>query len=155
MEFGMREVYSTQLAIIVGFLIVSVTAIFALMQSPETLSVPERTFIYMPHPVEGHEQCDICHGLKGTVPYPVRHLGWSNKSCAKCHLSGPAATAASSVDNSRKKGEKAPLTPHHGEGWEDCVACHAVDSKVRPAPSDHKGRTNNGCSNCHFRKQSH
>ncbi len=82
----MREVYSTQLSIVVGVLIFMVTAIFAIIQSPEMLSAPERISVSIPHPVEGYEQCDACHGIKGTRPYPVKHTGWSNGSCTKCHV---------------------------------------------------------------------
>jgi hypothetical protein len=81
----MRELYSTQLAVIAGILVVTMTSIFALIQSPEKLSVLERTSINMPHPLTGYEECDTCHGLKGDSPYPVKHLGWSNSSCTKCH----------------------------------------------------------------------
>ncbi len=82
----MREVYSTQLSIAAGIIVVMATAIFALIQSPEMLSAPERISISIPHPVKGYEQCDACHGIKGMRPYSVNHLGWSNESCIKCHL---------------------------------------------------------------------
>src|SRR5574340_845568 len=82
----MREVYSSQLALVVGILIVMVNAIFALIQSPEIHSSPEKVYIPVPHSVEGRGKCDACHDLKGDRPYPLRHLGWDNRSCLQCHL---------------------------------------------------------------------
>lgn len=143
----MREVYSTQLAIVVGVLVVMMVAVFALIQSPEALSAPERTAVSMPHPVEGYEQCDACHGIKGARPYPVKHLGWSNASCTKCHA---AARAASSVTEPGEGTGRIPRNPHPPTGWDNCLACHAVDSPVKPAPADHKSRPNDSCRGCHL-----
>jgi len=85
----MRELYSTQLAAISGILIVGITVLFALIQSPEIVFAPGSVVAKgaeaIAHPVEGHEGCDSCHGLKGEMPYPVKHLGWSNRSCMRCH----------------------------------------------------------------------
>lgn len=145
----MREVYSRQLAYIVGALAVAATAVFALIQSPETLSSPERSFLAIPHPLDGHEQCDTCHGLRGERPYPVRHLGWSRKSCTKCHRSAHADIPATEAAD-----RTAPGNPHPKRGWEDCISCHAVDSGVKPAPADHEGRTNDVCQDCHRMKGS-
>jgi len=85
----MRQAYSTQLAIVTGILILFITGAFALMQSPEMLESPRMEAIVVaqeiPHPIEGHENCGSCHGLKGMMPYPIKHLGWENESCMKCH----------------------------------------------------------------------
>ena len=43
----------------------------------------------------------------------------------------------------------ASTVPHEIEGREDCLVCHAVDSRVKPAPEDHEGRSNNICQACH------
>ena len=86
----MRESYSTQLAAISGILIVGTTLLFALIQSPELVFAPESAVAQgaqpIAHPVEGHEGCDTCHGLKGEMPYPLKHIGWSNSSCMRCHF---------------------------------------------------------------------
>jgi hypothetical protein len=86
----MRQLYSTQLAVATGIIIVILTAVFALIQSPEMLKFPETTAVTaamaVPHPVEGMDICDSCHGIKGTRPYPLKHIGWNNKSCTKCHI---------------------------------------------------------------------
>lgn len=84
----MRERYSTELAIVSGIIIAVVAVVFALVQSPEIYQ-PEKTMASsaqgIPHPVEGMEECNSCHGIKGMYPYPPAHIGWSNQSCIKCH----------------------------------------------------------------------
>jgi len=86
----MRQLYSTQIAIITGILIILLVIGFAVMQSPEILEFPETSPVVragvMPHAVQGYERCNACHGIDGIKPYPIRHLGWDNKSCIKCHL---------------------------------------------------------------------
>lgn len=81
----MREKYSVYLALGTGCLIFLITLLFAFLQSPEILSDSVRRGAAIPHAVEGRRECDHCHGFKMTAPYPVRHLGWSNKSCTRCH----------------------------------------------------------------------
>ncbi|HET98480.1 MAG TPA: hypothetical protein ENN98_07300 [Desulfurivibrio alkaliphilus] len=85
----MRELYSTQLAITVGILILLVSVVFALRQAPELLRRQEASVVGaampVPHPVGGMEACRYCHGLEGAVPYPAKHTGWSDESCLKCH----------------------------------------------------------------------
>lgn len=39
--------------------------------------------------------------------------------------------------------------PHPIGGNPDCQICHGINSKVRPYPSDHVGRTNDVCLACH------
>jgi len=92
----MREKYSVHLALATGCLIFFVTTLFALLQSPEILSTPAAEGAAMPHPLTGHQKCDQCHGHSGMIPYPLRHLGWSNASCTKCHAP-PAIPAGSST----------------------------------------------------------
>lgn len=149
----MREVYSIQLAIVVGVLVFLVSAVFALVQSPEILSAPDRRSMCPAHPVEGYEQCGACHGIKGPMPYPIKHLGWSNQSCTKCHIPLPATTDAAAADAAEGVGGKAPQNPHPAKGWENCVECHAIDGGVMPAPANHKEFADNMCSGCHLREQ--
>ncbi len=82
----MRERYAIYLALATGGLVLVITMLFALLQSPEVLSTAVREGRAIPHPVADHQQCDSCHGRAGIQPYPIRHLGWSNASCTKCHL---------------------------------------------------------------------
>ncbi|MDO9080117.1 MAG: hypothetical protein Q7U44_04900 [Desulfuromonadales bacterium] len=87
----MREKYSVQLALASGGLIFLVTILFAVVQSPDILSASAQTGAAVPHPFSGYERCDSCHGRAGMMPYPVRHLGWSNGSCQGCHALDDAA----------------------------------------------------------------
>jgi hypothetical protein len=96
----MREKYSVHLALATGCLIFLVTTLFALLQSPEILSTPVAKGAAMPHPLAEHQQCDQCHGHTGMIPYPLRHTGWNNAGCTKCHAppaipAGPSTTADS------------------------------------------------------------
>lgn len=85
----MRELYSTVLAVISGLLIVGITLFFALVQSRELIYQPEKPVwmgrSILSHPIEGYEQCTDCHGLEGMAPYPLKHLGWNDRSCVQCH----------------------------------------------------------------------
>jgi cytochrome c553 len=85
----MRQLYSTQLAIAIGILILAVTLLFAFFQSPELMEMDERsamkTAYDIPHPIQGMQHCNSCHGLKGEKPYTLKHAGWNNESCTKCH----------------------------------------------------------------------
>lgn len=85
----MREYYSIQLALVVGLLILVISAFFAFRQSPELLEHRESAAVKaagaLPHPVAGMEECHDCHGLKSNLPYPQKHTGWSDQSCTRCH----------------------------------------------------------------------
>ncbi|HKC95763.1 MAG TPA: hypothetical protein VKB81_17255 [Nitrospira sp.] len=81
----MREKYSFHLAIITGALIVFLAVIFAWIQSPDLFEITARPADPIPHPLQGYEECEACHGVKEEIPYTIRHLGWSIKSCTRCH----------------------------------------------------------------------
>lgn len=84
----MREYYSTQLAVVVGVLLLVVSAAFAFKQSPELLEhrkAAQRVAMELPHPLAGMENCFDCHGPQSDWPYPPRHTGWSDHSCVRCH----------------------------------------------------------------------
>jgi hypothetical protein len=89
----MRQLYSTELAIVSGILIVLAAIIFAIVQTPFTtddIASANPT----PHPLQGWENCSSCHGPDGTYPYPSRHLGWSDRSCFACHPPAKATATA-------------------------------------------------------------
>lgn len=153
----MRELYSTQLAVAVGVLTLIITAVFALIQSPELLDFQEtaavRSATAVPHPVEGQQRCNRCHGIKGVKPYPARHAGWSNESCMKCHM--PVNVAAPEIGGSMvtvPSGEKkkmVPPVPHPLQGMENCGTCHGLNG-VLPYPEDHSHRHDDSCTSCHI-----
>jgi cytochrome c553 len=55
----------------------------------------------VPHPVEGREDCRLCHetGVGGATPFPPDHADRSNEVCLVCHAaaSQPTGTPASSA----------------------------------------------------------
>jgi nitrate/TMAO reductase-like tetraheme cytochrome c subunit len=53
------------------------------------------------------------------------------------------------VSPARNPNAPIPQIPHPIGGNPDCQICHGLQSKVRPYPSDHAGRTNDVCLACH------
>jgi hypothetical protein len=96
----------------------------------------------MPHPVEGQEQCETCHGPDGMKPQPADHAGRPNESCLVCHKPGAAATAGAS-------GGPAKGIPHAVEGREQCSLCHGAANSLVPLPASHEGRGDQTCQVCH------
>ncbi len=94
----MRQALATQLAAVIGVMIIVLAVIFALIQTP---SIAETTLIaaapVMAHPIEGYEDCTSCHGREEAVPYPEYHLGWPNTSCNQCHIPAEAVAMATAV----------------------------------------------------------
>ncbi len=37
------------------------------------------------HPLEGRDDCLMCHGEAGVKPVPADHTGRTNDTCATCH----------------------------------------------------------------------
>jgi hypothetical protein len=106
-----RETYSVHLAIVTGALIVVLAVIFALIQSPDLLELTARSAPAIPHPLEGYGECEVCHGVKAEIPYSIRHLGWSNASCTRCHA--PSDTDAESEER------RAGIRPVDGSGEQE------------------------------------
>lgn len=153
----MRELYSTQLATAVGILTILITAVFALIQSPELLEFREKSAVRsapaVPHPVEERGLCNSCHGPKGVKPYPSRHAGWSNKICIKCH----GLTIVDSMEikgrgiftPTDKKKKILPPLSHPIKGMEKCSLCHRPEGNF-PYPEDHAGWQDDACTMCHI-----
>ena len=95
------------------------------------------SLMVIPHPLEGREDCLMCHAEGGTLPYPPDHVGRPSSTCLVCH----ATTEAE---------EHLPATVNHDlEGRENCLMCHAVDL----LPESHKAGefSNDDCLLCHPR----
>ncbi|MFC2030764.1 cytochrome c3 family protein [Chloroflexota bacterium] len=88
----------------------------------------------VPHPVEGREDCLVCHDTGAVKPFPEDHQDRDNDSCTMCHGAGET--------------EPSPVIPHAVEGREDCLDCHDIGG-LKPFPDDHEGRGNDGCLDCH------
>jgi len=153
----MRQQYSTQLAITAGVLILIATAVFSLVQSPELLAFKEAAAMKsappVPHPFAGRRNCRDCHALRSMIPYPLKHAGWSNESCPRCHAAvkavAPAVVAplpghspAATIKDAARS------MPHGQEEMENCIGCHGFDGEL-PYPADHSGRKEDGCPACH------
>ncbi len=94
------------------------------------------SLMVIPHPLEGREDCLMCHAEGGAVPYPPDHVGRPSSTCLVCH----ATTEAE---------EHLPATVKHDlEGRENCLMCHAVDL----LPESHKtgAFSNSDCLLCHI-----
>ena len=81
----------------------------------------------MPHAVEEHEDCLMCHSLEAFAPYPGTHEGWGNEFCLLCHNANPALAEV-----------KHPFPQDHDGASGNCVLCH-VDGDL----------TTYNCDACH------
>jgi len=86
----------------------------------------------VPHPIEGREDCRLCHeaGVGGASQFPADHVDRSNEVCLVCHAAtsqpptapalspteGPAPTEAAPVAGDATRG--ATLYANH------CAVCH-------------------------------
>jgi nitrate/TMAO reductase-like tetraheme cytochrome c subunit len=113
----------------------------------------------IPHPVDGRENCLLCHGEDAFMPYPANHVGRPVTSCQTCHQVGevegaPATAPAAPAVEATPQATAAPAAeasaiPHSIEGQENqCLACHYTGS-IEPFPSNHEGFTNQMCLSCH------
>ena len=78
--------------------------------------------------------CSNCHER------PANHLPGE---CSLCH------TPAGWVQSISHVVDLTPAIPHNAEGRETCLACHALDSKPVPAPSNHGDYIDEQCALCH------
>ncbi len=114
----------------------------------------------IPHPLEGRDNCLLCHSETGVKPYPPDHAGRPVTSCQACHQAGPAGAAptppaATPAAGATPQPTAAPAAivassiPHSIEGQENqCLACHFTGS-IKPFPSNHESFTNQMCLGCH------
>ena len=103
----------------------------------------------IPHPVEGHEDCLVCHkvGTADAPRMPDNHDGLAGDICQTCHTQ-VAEIAQGGEEETPVAG--IPSIPHALEGFSACTSCHAEGSSDVPRmPEDHEGRTDNLCSACH------
>ncbi len=108
----------------------------------EATSAPALVIPAIPHPLEGRDDCLVCHefGVVGATQIPGDHAGRTNDMCQGCHQ--PATEAAPPA--------APPNIPHPLEGRDDCLGCHGTGLAGFPqVPADHAGRTNDLCQGCH------
>ncbi|MGQ9502863.1 MAG: formate dehydrogenase subunit gamma [Anaerolineae bacterium] len=111
----------------------------ATQQLPEVTPTRSRqtllSLMVIPHPLEGHEDCLLCHGEGKVNPYPPDHVGRPSTTCLICH-------------GLSEEEEHLPATVKHDlAGRQNCLMCHAVDL----LPPSHKtgGFSNSDCLLCH------
>jgi formate dehydrogenase gamma subunit len=93
------------------------------------------SLMVIPHPLEGREDCLLCHAEGGAVPFPADHVGRPSTACLVCHAT---AEGVSHLPASVK---------HDLEGRENCLMCHAVD--LLPASHKTGAFSNSDCLLCH------
>jgi formate dehydrogenase gamma subunit len=110
----------------------------------------------IPHPVDGqYTQCLVCHATDSAVrPAPANHADFTVDQCTACHVSGEAPPPSTDSAPAAAPPAAAPSgpgpIPHPVDGqYTQCLACHATDSAVRPAPANHVDFTVEQCSACH------
>ncbi|MCB0238717.1 MAG: hypothetical protein KDH08_08725, partial [Anaerolineae bacterium] len=102
----------------------------------------------IPHPLEGRDDCVLCHGEGGVKPYPADHVGRTSDTCLQCHQP-VAAGDSSATGGDTGSTASAPGIPHDITDLENqCLACHYTGS-VKPFPSNHEGYSNEMCLSCH------
>ncbi len=50
-------------------------------EEPSTTTGPPA----IPHPLEGRDDCVMCHGEGGLKPFPADHAGRTSDICTTCH----------------------------------------------------------------------
>jgi len=80
-------------------------------------------------------QCADCHRAPGEAHYGAR--------CEECHTPQGWADSAALLVN------LVPQIPHELEHKEDCLMCHEMASRIKPAPRNHGDYTNEQCALCH------
>jgi hypothetical protein len=71
----------------------------------------------VPHGLEGHEDCLICHDIGKFKPFPQDHKGRSKDQCFACHKK-PETTAKAVKAEETEKSVTASATTS------SCVSCH-------------------------------
>jgi nitrate/TMAO reductase-like tetraheme cytochrome c subunit len=110
----------------------------------------------LPHPVVENMDCQQCHGLDKVLAFPEDHAEYGQDECQDCHRFSPEVladmpTPAAPTDAVGPAPfiTTIPTITHTLAGNEDCLACHAVNSTIAPAPRTHATFDNTICLDCH------
>ena len=122
---------------------------------PEQLP-SERRLPRIPHPVVDQMDCQQCHGLEKVLTYPAEHTEYSQEECTDCHRLTeevladlpPTPTPPPAVVPTPAT-TVIPTITHTLVDNENCLACHAVNGNIEPAPATHASFANDGCQGCH------
>lgn len=120
----------------------------------------------IPHPIEGevYAVCTNCHGEGKPQAFPENHKTFPPETCTSCHQ--PAAAAEAGAEATPEAAGEAtprptqapndyPTVPHpvEGETYENCLACHNLDSAIKPIPANHENFPLPSCTTCHLPAQ--
>jgi len=97
-----------------------------------------------PHPVDGLDDCLVCHGTNAAIPFKQDHPWSSNEACATCHQSAPKLKGLEASGPP----EKAKPMPHNPKGLEKCLVCHGP-AGTNALKKDHPWATEDTCISCH------
>jgi formate dehydrogenase gamma subunit len=111
-------------------------------------SVTQVAASLIPHPIEGREQCETCHGPDGMSPWPPDHAGRPNESCTFCHLPGPTPEPGATTEGEATGGASAIPHPIEGDTYANCETCHGI-GQMRPFPENHTAFPADSCTGCH------
>jgi hypothetical protein len=133
------------------YLKIDAPAVLALAMPEEQPSQPRLSRI--PHPLTDGMDCRQCHGLDKVLPYPEDHSEYTQEECTDCHRLSQEVLAdlppSPTPPPPTPFAMTIPSITHTLVGNENCLACHAVNSNIAPAPITHLGFTNDVCLDCH------
>ncbi|MCP4538271.1 MAG: hypothetical protein GY832_14115 [Chloroflexi bacterium] len=87
------------------------------------------------HPLEGRENCLLCHAIAAVYPFPADHTERPNSTCQLCHA----------IEG--KMGALPLPVKHSVEGRGDCLQCHTID--IQPESHQEAQFTSQDCLLCH------
>lgn len=109
---------------------------------PLPAALPSGTIPAIPHSPSGLENCLLCHGRNGPIPFVVTHPWATNETCRSCH------TSVSNILPVPPSVNQSPRIPHSIEGLDDCRVCHG-ESGIIPYPANHTNIPGSFCTLCH------
>ena len=85
----MRRLFAWIVTLVIGILVLALSALFAVMQSPKGSESLENTTRRparpVPHSIENRKNCNQCHLPGKIIPYPAEHSGLPEDGCTECH----------------------------------------------------------------------
>lgn len=85
----MRRLFAWIVTLVIGSLVLALSALFAVMQSPKGPESPEaatnRSARPVPHSIENRKNCNRCHLPGSIAPFPADHMGFPENECTECH----------------------------------------------------------------------
>jgi hypothetical protein len=101
------------------------------------------------HPVQGRENCLMCHQVGGGVkPSPASHSSYTNAMCLGCHPTGDAAAASAQpnpqAESAKSTDPAAPAQPQQSQ-----PASAAPLAQAAPASATPVQQPSPTCMDCH------